>query len=164
MNSKSLVDHQTDWKIETAKKADLASSASFEVEFKMVADGKRLTFRMDDKGTGAVREDAAGNSNLVIPRGLDRQFNFRLSDDWDWEFDQDVTDGGGNKSPLRFKDAAHAKHYKVEWVTKRQIILYARSTNSANPQHHQFNLYVVMSQTKGQPIPVRIDPGADNPE
>jgi hypothetical protein len=164
MNSKSLVDHQTDWKIDAAQMNHLAANAVFDVEFKMVAGARRLTFSMDDKGTGAVHVDAYGNTNLVIPRGIDRQFNFRLSDDWDWEFDQDVTDNGGGKSPLRFKDAAHAKHYKVVWVSKRQIILYTQSTNSAKTQLHPFNLYVVMEQTKGQPIPLRIDPGANNPD
>ncbi len=159
---KSIIDYAADWNFDT-KNNKIVGKSVFDVGFNMVAGDKRVTFSMDDNGSGAVIVDAKGNTNLVIPRGEDRQFNFRLSDKWDWEFDQEIADNTGAKSPLRFKDVQHSKHYKVEFVTPRHIILYAQSTNSSKAQHHPFNLYVIMSQVKGSPVPLRIDPGADNP-
>jgi hypothetical protein len=125
----------------------------------------KFVFTMNQtQGEQSTAQSDSDGHFLFIERGQYVEFKITLDSAWDWRFDT---------NPISFKNRGHAPNYKLVSRQDDEIILWAKSTRptSALPgpsdppdnQNHEFNLYLIMTQTDLKGFPVRLDPDLKNP-
>lgn len=134
------------------------------VEFGVAIKNRKLNFTVHDiVGNFSRFDEAEQRRFLAIDE--DSKLEIRLSDDVEWEFDFSPKGGDGDTSPIRMKDETAVSYCRVTKLdaSNKRILLEAKRSESAEWTPHAFNIYVLIAQRLGDPLPIRIDPIVDNP-
>ena len=134
------------------------------VEFGVSISGGRLNFTMHDVVGDFVRFDEQEQRRFLAIEAASK-LEFRLSDDVEWTFDFSPKGNDGDLSPLRLKDEDAVGFYRVSRLdqSSKRILVEARKSELGVWTPHAFNIYVLIEQRLGEPLPIRIDPIVDNP-